>query len=239
MLYVDIEKVLQNFTLKIRIKTDGVITSLLGSSGAGKSMTLKCIAGIERPDRGRIVLDDRVLYDSEKKINLKIQERGVGYLFQDYALFPNMTVLGNIKAGLHRFKGADRTDRARALIESFHLKGLEHSRPATLSGGEKQRVALARIFGSEPQALLLDEPFSSLDTFLKWELMDELRERLLGYTGDVIMVSHDADEVIELCDTVYRIEDGASGDMITIDTFRQYAERTRSERRERREQKAE
>ena len=208
MLYVDIEKRLSNFTLRANISITDKRTALLGASGAGKSMTLKCIAGIARPDSGRIVLDDTVLFDSEKRIDLPPQKRNVGYLFQDYALFPNMTVLQNIIAGLHHLPRKERESQARELIDSFHLFGLEDKRPDTLSGGEKQRVALARTLAANPKVILLDEPFSSLDTELKWELEDELQLRLQDFSGNMLMVTHNIDEAIELCDSVYTIVRG-------------------------------
>lgn len=221
MLYVDITKRLSSFDLNIQFETDQAPLGLLGASGAGKSYTLKCIAGIEKPDKGRIILNDRTLFDSEKKINLPPQKRKVGYLFQDFALFPNMTVLQNIKAGLHREERKARDRLAPELIERFRLQGLENVRPATLSGGEKQRVALARIFASKPDVLLLDEPFSSLDTFLKWELEDEIKKIFGDFSGDVVIVSHEIDEVLELCENVVRIRGGRSEKTLSVKEFYQ------------------
>jgi molybdate transport system ATP-binding protein len=180
---------------------------LLGASGCGKSMTLKCIAGIETPDSGRIVLNDRILFDSEKKINLTPQERKVGYLFQNYALFPTMTVEENIGCGL---TGSAVQKRARIIdmIELLHLKGLEKRYPGQLSGGQQQRVALARIFAYEPKVLMLDEPFSALDTYLKENLQQDLLETLDKYEGDILIVSHNRDEVYNLCSKIAIIENG-------------------------------
>lgn len=220
MLYADFEKQLDLFTLKAHIDVDRGIFSLFGASGAGKSMTLKCIAGIETPDRGVIRLGDRVLYDSDKHIDLPPQKRGVGYLFQDYALFPDMTVRGNIKAGLHRLPCHERNAKADELMEEFRIAQLADQKPLRLSGGEKQRVALARIFASKPQVLLLDEPFSSLDTFLKWELIPYFKETLQLFTGCSIMVSHNIDEVISLCDKVSVIQSGETEPAVSIDTFK-------------------
>ncbi|WP_291246148.1 sulfate/molybdate ABC transporter ATP-binding protein [Fournierella sp.] len=141
-LFVDIEKDPGSFHLKVKLETDGGITGLLGASGCGKSMTLRCIAGVETPDRGRIVLDGRVLFDSEQRINLPPQQRGVGYLFQSYALFPTMTVRQNLLAGLHREKDkAKKQALYRQAVELLGLAGLEQRRPAELSGGQQQRVA--------------------------------------------------------------------------------------------------
>ena len=167
MLSVNIEKKLDLFTLQADFSCDSGSLALFGASGAGKSMILKCIAGIEKPDKGIIKMNDNVLFDSERHINLPPQKRRIGYLFQDYALFPNMTVMQNIQTGMRNIPTHERKEKALDLIKMFRLEGLDHKRPATLSGGEKQRTALARIFASSPEVLLLDEPFASLDTHLK------------------------------------------------------------------------
>jgi len=219
MLYADFEKKLDLFTLRVRIEVEKGIFSLFGASGSGKSMTLKCIAGIEKPDRGVIRLNDKVLFDSEKHIDLKPQKRGVGYLFQEYALFPNMTVKGNIKAGLHAIPRKDRDRRAEELMEQFRIQALAGKKPAILSGGEKQRVALARIFACQPDVLLLDEPFSSLDTLLKWELIPTFKETLQSFAGCSIMVSHSVDEVLSLCDRVSVIQSGVTEPASDIGDF--------------------
>lgn len=195
-LLVDIEKKLRDFSLKVSFEADREVLALLGASGCGKSMTLKCIAGIEKPDRGRIELDGVVLYDSGKRINLPPQQRKVGYLFQQYALFPNMTVTQNIRCGIR--------DRKRAgevlpeIIAAMHLTGLEEAHPARLSGGQQQRVALARILVNEPQLLLLDEPFSALDSQLRFQLEEELRRTIARFGKTVLLVSHNRDEVFRL-----------------------------------------
>ncbi len=208
MLTVDIEKRLDRFTLKARFSCSGEPLALFGASGAGKSMTLKCIAGIEKPDRGYIELNGNVLFDSEKHINLPPQKRKVGYLFQDYALFPDMTVSQNIATGLTRYRGKEKTAKINEFISRFHLDGLESKRPATLSGGEKQRVALARIFASAPDVLLLDEPFSSLDSYLKLELLPYIKNIIKDFKGESILVTHNIDEVLYLCDHAAPINNG-------------------------------
>ena len=152
-------------------------------------MTLKCIAGIEKPDRGTTTLDGRVLFDSEKHINLTPQQRRVGYPFQQYALFPNMTAAQNILCGIRTGSRTEKKETLAALLRTFRLEGLEKKLPAHLSGGQQQRVALARILASEPQAILLDEPFSALDSYLKWEL--ELGELLGAFDGPILWVSHE------------------------------------------------
>jgi molybdate transport system ATP-binding protein len=206
-LYVDITKKFKGFSLKVKFSTDKERMGLLGASGCGKSMTLKCIAGIEKPDEGSIVLNDRVLFDSKKKIDLTPQKRKVGYLFQNYALFPNMTVEENIGCGL-KGTNKDKKPRVDQMIELLHLKELEKRYPMQLSGGQQQRVALARILAYEPDVLMLDEPFSALDAYLKEKLQQELLEVLKEYHGDTIIVSHNRDEIYSLCEKISIIDSG-------------------------------
>ena len=215
-LCVKIEKRLDGFTLCTEFETAGETLALLGASGAGKSMTLRCIAGIERPDSGRIVLNDRVLFDSAQGINLPPQKRRVGYLFQNYALFPHMTVEQNILAGAAGKDRAARQAAARGLIERFGLTGLERRRPRELSGGQQQRAALARILASEPELLLLDEPLSALDEHLRWQVELELADTLRSFPGGAVYVSHDREEVFRLCDTVCVLDGGRSGKKTTV-----------------------
>ena len=210
MLYVDIEKRLDRCTLKAHIECENTAAALFGASGSGKSMTLKCIAGIEKPDRGVIQCNGRVLFDSERRVDLPPQKRRVGYLFQEYALFPNMTVASNIKAGMRKLPKEKREQKLRELIAQFHLDGMEKRRPDTLSGGEKQRVALARILASAPEVLLLDEPFSSLDALLKLQLIPSVRDVISGFGGETILVSHDIEEARQLCSVLYPIADGVT-----------------------------
>ena len=204
-LKVNIKKRLGNFNLDVAFETERGVFAILGASGCGKSMTLKCIAGIETPDEGRIELNDRILYDSAKKINLTPQKRRVGYMFQDYALFPNMTAEQNIKAGMGKHP---EEEKVRSYINRFRLEGLEKHYPAQLSGGQKQRVAMARMIASEPDILLLDEPFSALDSYLKWELEQEMRDMLAEVQKPVLFVSHNRDEVYRLCSMVSCIDHG-------------------------------
>lgn len=204
-LSVHIKKKLKDFELAVDFDMDEGIVGFLGSSGCGKSMTLKCIAGIETPDDGRIVLDDEVLFDKEQGINLSPQRRKVGYLFQNYALFPHMTVRQNIEAGLAA-SGKSKQEKkeiVERLLEQFHIKELENSYPIRISGGQQQRAALARMMAAEPKFLLLDEPFSALDAYLKEKLMQEMMTYLNQFKKGVIMVSHSRDEVYQMCsDTV-------------------------------------
>lgn len=207
-LLVDIEKVLQGFTLKIKLDIGNETLGLLGQSGCGKSMTLKCIAGIETPTRGKIILNGRTLFDSEKGINVPIKKRKVGYLFQNYALFPNMTVSQNIQFGLKDLSQKEREKVAQDKINMFQLNGLEDRYPSQLSGGQQQRVAIARALAVEPEILLLDEPFSALDNFLKSQVEKELMDVVNSYGRTVVFVSHNMDEVYRICDNIMIISNG-------------------------------
>lgn len=207
MLEVQIYKKLAEFDLDASFQVDDNILGLMGASGSGKSMTLKCIAGIETPDQGRIVLNNRVLFDSEKKINVPIQKRNVGYMFQSYALFPNMNVYENISVGLRARKVKDADIVVQKVMQQFRVFELASRYPKQLSGGQRQRVALARLMAYEPDVLLLDEPFSALDEDLKEDLLQELKSEL-QISKPVIFVSHDKEEVNYLCDLNYKIKQG-------------------------------
>jgi molybdate transport system ATP-binding protein len=209
-LTVDIEKKLGSFILKVSFETGNESVSLLGESGCGKSMTLKCIAGIEKPDRGRIVLDGRVLFDSEKGIDLPPQERRVGYLFQEGALFPNMSILDNVICGI-REKSAKREKEktAREMLARMHLSDTEKRRPDSLSGGQRQRAALARILVNKPEILLLDEPFSALDAHLRFELERVVSDTIRELKKPAILVSHNRDEAFRITDKIAIMKDGA------------------------------
>ena len=210
-LSVNIVKRLQGFTLNVSFTAEAGVTALLGASGSGKSMTLRCIAGVEKPDEGSIVLDGRVLYDSHKRIDVPPQARKVGYLFQRYALFPNMTVLQNIDAGLSLERDArQRKTKRESWIDRFHLEGLEERYPRELSGGQMQRVALCRMLAGEPEAILLDEPFAALDSFLRWQLEREVRTTLGEFPGVALLVSHDRGEVYRMSERVCVLGGGKS-----------------------------
>ena len=210
-LSVNIIKRLPGFTLNVSLNAEAGVTALLGASGSGKSMTLRCIAGVERPDEGSIVLDGRVLYDSKAKIDLPPQARKVGYLFQRYALFPSMTVLQNIDAGLSLERDAHlRKAKRESLIARFHLQGLEDRLPRELSGGQMQRVALCRMLAGEPEAILLDEPFAALDSHLRWQMEAEVKETLAGFSGVALLVSHDRGEVYRMSKSVCVLNAGKS-----------------------------
>ncbi|WP_407424832.1 sulfate/molybdate ABC transporter ATP-binding protein [Methanobrevibacter sp.] len=220
LLKVDIQKKLKEFDLNVNFELKKGRLGILGPSGCGKSMTLKSIAGIVDPDSGVVSLntdEETVYYDSSKKINLKPQKRHVGYLFQNYALFPNMTVEENIACGLSK---DDDKGIVSEMIKRFHLEGLEKRYPRQLSGGQQQRVALARILAYSPDVILLDEPFSAMDTFLKEQLRIELINLLKDFDGFSIMVTHDRDEAFQFCDELIVLDKGkiiAKGD--TYDIF--------------------
>lgn len=204
-LKVSIKKKIDDFSLEVDFQISQEILALEGVSGVGKTMTLKCIAGIETPDEGLIVLNGRVLYDSKKGINIKPQQRNVGYMFQDYALFPNMSLQDNIKAGMG--KHPDEI-KLKEYIEKFKLKGLENKLPSQLSGGQKQRTAMARMFASNPEIFLMDEPLAALDEELKKELIYDMRQYLQDADRPVIFVSHNKNEINSICDRTGRIENG-------------------------------
>lgn len=212
---IHITKKLENFTLQVDLSSDGNCTGILGESGCGKSMLLKCIAGIETPDEGMIVLDHQVFFDSAKHINLPPQKRKIGYLFQNYALFPSMTVEENIASGLFagktfltRKEKAEAAQIVKEQIKRCRLEGLEKHYPSHLSGGQQQRTALARMLAVQPSMILLDEPFSALDSHLKDAMQREMHEIIRHYSGNVLIVSHSRDEIYRLCDSLCIMEQG-------------------------------
>ena len=204
---VDIEKKFKGFHLKAAFDSSTSATGILGASGSGKSMTLRCIAGIERPDRGRIIINGRTVFDSEKNINLRPQERRIGYLFQNYALFPTMSVKDNIGCG-YRGPKEERETKIKDYMARYQLDGLENRLPSQLSGGQQQRVALARMMIGEPEAILLDEPFSALDGYLKDVLQKDMQEFLNQYQGDMLMVTHSRDEAFRFCNELMLLKEG-------------------------------
>lgn len=220
LLKVNIQKKLKEFDLEVDFELKKGCLGILGPSGCGKSMTLKSVAGIVNPDKGVVILNtdkDNVYFDSNKKINLKPQKRNVGYLFQNYALFPNMTVEENVAAGLS--KNYDEKIVS-DMISRFRLEGLEKRYPRQLSGGQQQRVALARILAYSPDVILLDEPFSAMDSYLKEQLRIELANLLKDFDGFSILVTHDRDEAFQFCDELLILDEGkiiAKGD--THDLF--------------------
>lgn len=206
-LEVNIKKKLKGFTLQVSFSTEKNTFGILGASGCGKSMTLKCISGIMTPDEGKIILNNRVLFDSNQKINLPPQERNVGYLFQNYALFPNMNVEKNISIG-YNGKSEEKNYKVSQMMEMFQLEGLEKKYPTQLSGGQQQRVALARMLIYEPEIMLFDEPFSALDVYLKEELQLQLSDLLHRVDKQALLVTHDRDEAYRLCDHTMVLDRG-------------------------------
>ena len=204
---MELVKKVKTGTIRLEFSLENEVLGILGRSGCGKSVTLKCIAGILPPESGRIRLDDQTLYDSEKKINRKARERRIGYLFQNYALFPNLTVLENICFSL---KKKDRAGQAyaRELLERFYLTEVADSYPAVLSGGQQQRTAMARMLAAKPRVLLLDEPFSALDSFLRREMEREVQEVLNNFGGVSILVSHNKEEIRRLTRRCMVMEQG-------------------------------
>ncbi len=202
---LNIKKNYGDFTLNISYESPSRRIGILGESGSGKSLTLKSIAGIEKPDSGYICVDGRVLYD--KNICLSAQKRRVGYLFQSLALFPYMDVKQNIMAAV-RGKKAEKTQQAEQIMERFALTELSDRLPSQLSQGQKQRVALGRILAANPEAILLDEPFSALDRHIKGNMRDELINMLKDFKGTLITVSHDIEELYALSDELMVIDGG-------------------------------
>ncbi|MEM8778995.1 MAG: molybdate ABC transporter permease subunit [Cyanobacteria bacterium P01_G01_bin.49] len=208
-LIVDIQKQLSGFTLNVSFKTNQLPLGLLGGSGAGKSIILRCIAGLETPDHGRIVLNGRVLFDSQQGINLPSRDRRIGFLFQNYALFPHLTVAQNIAFGLPKTLSSRAIrQRVEKQLIAVQLRELGDRYPQELSGGQQQRVALARALASEPDILLLDEPFSALDTYLRDQLEKLLRLSLTHYPGVTLFVSHNLEEAYRLCPNLLILDEG-------------------------------
>ena len=190
------------FDLDVSWSAGGGVAVLFGPSGAGKTLTLQCLAGLIPPNAGRIVVDGHVLFDSASGVNVPAQARRVGYVFQGYALFPHLTVTENVGFGLRDLPRARRAERAAAVIERLGLAGLEHRYPRELSGGQRQRVALGRALAIDPALLLLDEPLSALDAPLRRALRDELRALLTDLGTAAVLVTHDFTEAYRLGDRI-------------------------------------
>jgi ABC-type sulfate/molybdate transport systems ATPase subunit len=197
-LEVEISQQLPDFTLSVQFSADEQTVGILGPSGAGKTMLLHCIAGLVRPDRGRIVLDGEVLLDTDRHIRVPARNRRIGLLFQHYALFPHRTVAENVAFGLPSSSADERLNRVRALLERTHAAELQERYPRQLSGGEQQRVALARALAIEPRALLLDEPLSALDTHLRSQIETQLQETFASFRRPALLVTHNVEEAYSL-----------------------------------------
>ncbi len=207
-LEVDLEKGLERFRLQVRLRTGRGAVGILGASGAGKSMTLRLIAGVAEPDRGRITLNGRVLFDSATGQNVRSAQRKIGIVFQDYALFPHMTVAENVGFGLSALPREERRRVVARHLERMHIAELAERRPGEISGGQRQRVAIARCMAMGPDALLLDEPFAALDPHLRRQTEEQLRETLSDYTGAVLFVTHDMEEAFRFCSELVVLDAG-------------------------------
>jgi molybdate ABC transporter permease protein len=207
-LEAEIERSLENFALRITLNAGKGSVGLLGPSGSGKSMTLRMIAGVSTPDRGRIVLNGRVLFDSATRQNIPAAGRRVGLVFQDYALFPHLTVAENVGFGLAHFPKNERVARMWKQLESMGIAELANRYPSQISGGQRQRVAIARCMAMEPDALLLDEPFAALDPHLRRRTEEQLRATLAGFRGPVVFVTHDMEEAFRFCSDLQVLDNG-------------------------------
>ncbi len=207
-LEVQIAKQIPGFDLQVSFQTDRQPLGLLGASGSGKSMTLRCITGLETPDRGRIVLNGRVLFDAQQGINLPSHQRRVGLVFQNYALFPHLTVAQNIAFGMSERSPQERAAEVVQYLDRIDLTGLGDRYPHQLSGGQQQRVALARAIASQPDILLLDEPLSALDTYLRSQIEKLLVEVLAQYQGVTLFITHKLEEAYRLCTNLLVLSHG-------------------------------
>ena len=208
-LFVDIQKQLPGFFLDVTFNTDQTPLGLLGGSGAGKSMILRCIAGLDTPDRGRIVLNGKVLFDSSKKLDLPSRDRACGVLFQNYALFPHLTIAENIAFGIpNKISQRELKQEIERQLIAVDLPGIGDRYPGELSGGQQQRVALARAKASQPGIMLLDEPFSALDTYLRDRQEKLLRNNLIHYQGVTLFITHNLEEAYRVCPNLLIIDRG-------------------------------
>lgn len=208
MLKIDIHKKLKAFELHAELEIGQEVLAILGASGAGKSMLLKCLSGLVEPDQGQIIHQNQVLFDAVNKINVPVRKRKIGYLFQNYALFPHMNVFKNISFGMDKHSKVEVAERVNELIKRFRLEGLEHHFPSQLSGGQQQRVALARAMAIAPDILLLDEPLSALDEHLRNHMLEDLQLFLKDYKGSVLYVTHHREEAFRLADRVAIVQRG-------------------------------
>ena len=214
---VDIAKIVRSekrsFELRVRFRSDAKRTVIYGPSGAGKSLTLQALAGLLRPDRGRILVDAELLFDSDAGVDVPARDRRVGYLFQDYALFPHLSVRQNIAFGLHKgWRNPSRQAGGEAVerwLRAFELEDMAAQRISELSGGQRQRTALARALVNSPRALLLDEPFSALDPELRERMRTELDELLKRIDVPIVMITHDPEDLAWFGERSFYLRDGA------------------------------
>ncbi len=218
---VDVTRTLGSFHLNVAFSAPAGITALFGPSGSGKTLTLRCVAGLLRPDRGQVALGQRVLYDRASGVDVATRDRRIGYVFQHYALFPHLSAAANIAFGLHGASPNDRSSRVKELLEMVGLTGFAERRPHELSGGQQQRVALARALAPRPDLVLLDEPFAAIDSFVRDHLREQLRAIHTRTQVPMILVTHDIADVRSLADTVVLyghgvvLEVGATRDVLS------------------------
>jgi molybdate transport system ATP-binding protein len=201
----------RRFDVEARFAADVPVVALYGPSGAGKSLTLQALAGLQRPKFGCIRLGDRIVFDSERRIDLPVQVRRIGYVFQNYALFPHLSVRENVAFGLRtswKRLGKQAAERVDAVMRDLEIASLAASHPSTLSGGQQQRVALARTLVCQPDVLLLDEPFAALHPMLRARLRTELQQIQRTFRIPMVMISHDLDDVAALADVMFVMEAG-------------------------------
>lgn len=225
-MHIDIRKAFSGFQLDVQLDVGDETVGLLGASGCGKSLTMRCVAGIETPDEGCIIVNDVTFFDSDRKINLTPQARKTALLFQNYMLFPNLTVAENVAAGISKNESSTRrkelVDRE---LERFDVMPFAKRYPAQLSGGQQQRVALARMLAAQPGILMLDEPFSALDAHLKGVLEQNLVSLFDAFKGTILYVSHDIDEALRFCDCIAVVE---NGHIMEVETGRDLVKRPHS-----------
>ncbi len=227
LLDLDIRKKLsagkQAFELDVRLKTDSQRIVILGPSGSGKSLTLKAVAGLLRPDAGHIRIDDHVMFDAARRVDLAPQQRELAYVFQDYALFPHLTVRQNIAFPLVRGWFNPRRHQRHEIVdywcEAFQLAHVADQYPHELSGGQKQRTALARALVTQPRALLLDEPFAALDPGLRARMRSELKDLQHRLQVPMVLITHDPDDAAVFGDHVVDLRDGRIATAPGIDKF--------------------
>lgn len=207
MININITKKLEHYTMGLEVMFEAGVLVVQGESGAGKTTLLDCIAGLRKPDEGKIVIGEKVCYSKDDNIDLTARERNIGYVFQNYALFPHMTVIQNIMYG-QKCKGMEDKEYTERIIESFNIGHLRNRHPLQISGGEKQRVALARALAVKPELLLLDEPFSALDSKTKEAVYEEFVQIKEKFRFNAILVTHNEKEALRFGDVIITIKDG-------------------------------
>lgn len=196
------------FRLEVDAEFGPGVTAIFGPSGSGKSTWLECVAGVQHPEDGAVVMGDRVLFDSHHNVNVAPSQRGIGYIFQDAALFPHMTVRANVEYGLHERPARERRAKAQHSMETFHIENLAERSASSISGGERQRVALARALVRDPRCVMLDEPFSALDCDTKLKIIDDVMEWNRTRQVPVLLVTHALEEVLAMAARVIVLERG-------------------------------